>query len=81
MPTWNVLLTVFERVDAAEGLSDRITKQVNRGGDHAPLWNISFRRRKVALFGTLKVLIQLTVALECPGLYLLRIREAELEGA
>ena len=37
MPTWSEVLAAFERVDAAEGLSDKVTKQVNRGGDHAPV--------------------------------------------
>ena len=37
MPTWVEFLAAFERVDAAEGLSDKVTKQVNRGGDQAPV--------------------------------------------
>ena len=36
---------------------------------------------KGVLFGIIRAIIQLTVALEGPGLDLLRIREAELEGA
>ena len=39
------------------------------------------RRRKDILFGIIRAIIQLTVALEGPGLDLLRIREAELEGS
>ena len=81
MPTWSEFLAAFERVDAAEGLSDKVTKQVNRGGDHAPVGTSDFRRRKGVLFGILRAIIQLAVALEGPGLDLLRIREAELEGA
>ena len=81
MPTWVEFLAAFERVDAAEGLSDKVTKQVNRGGDQAPVGTSVFRRRKGVLFGIIRAIIQLTVALEGPGLDLLRIREAELEGA
>ena len=75
MPTWVEFLAAFERVDAAEGLSDKVTKHVNRGGDQAPVGTSDFRRRKGVLFGIIKAINQLSVALEGPGLDLLRIRE------
>ena len=61
MPTWVEFLAAFERVDAAEGLSDKVTKQVNRGGDQAPVGTSDFRRRKGVLFGIIRAMKQLTV--------------------
>ena len=59
MPTWVEFLAAFERVDAAEGLSDKVTKHVNRGGDQAPVGTSDFRRRKGVLFGIIRAIIQL----------------------
>ena len=76
MPSWSELIAAFGHVDSAEGLSARVSKQALRGSR----WLVGLSETQVCSFAT-PCHHTADYCARGPGIDLLRIREAELEGA